>query len=50
LEQQKYGRIKTDEKLREKYGENFRKVIMFNFHSSLTNDDCENWVESIKIG
>lgn len=35
----KLGRVKCDEKLKEKYGENFKIIIIKNYHSNLTEEE-----------
>ena len=49
-EQLKKGRKKTDEILKEKYGENFRSIVSKNFYNNLTQDDRKSLNEKIKIG
>jgi hypothetical protein len=39
VENAKKGREKTDEVLREKYGDNFKQIISKNYHNSLTDDE-----------
>lgn len=46
----KKGRKKTDEILKQKYGEDFRKIISKNYYNSLTDQDRQLLTEKIKKG
>jgi len=46
----KEGRRVTDEILRKKYGDDFRKIISKNYYNNQTPEEKEKWKEKIKIG
>ena len=46
----KEGRRVTDEILRKKYGDDFKKIISKNYYNNQTPEEKEKWKEKIKIG
>lgn len=46
----KKGRQKTDEILKEKYGDNFRQIISKNYYNNLTVEERKTLTEKIKFG
>jgi hypothetical protein len=50
IEQQRNGRIATDNILREKYGDDFGKVINQQWRSGLTDDDMDEYRKKVSDG